>query len=112
MTSFRQLFINGEPYREQKGISMLTSHAILLKYRHDPRFSFTDIGIWYIDRGAGGDRSWVFGPDIGALESHYFEVVSGSGIKCIPYHRIRKITYLGRTVWEKMTNPGSGTGTK
>ena len=80
---------------------MLTSHKILLKYRHDPRCSFGDIGIWYVDRGAPGDCSWAYGPDIGALESQYFEVASFSGIKYIPYHRIRRITSKGSIIWER-----------
>jgi len=85
---------------------MLTSHALLLKYRHDPRFSFTDVGIWYIDRGAPGDRSWAYGAGILALESQYFEMESGSGTKCIPYHRIRRITYAGAVAWEKGDDAG------
>jgi len=80
---------------------VLTSHAILLKYRYDPRFSFSDVGIWYVDRGAPGNRSWAYGRDIRALESQYFEVASGNGRKCIPYHRIRRIMYANAVVWER-----------
>jgi len=80
---------------------MLTSHALLLKYRHDHRFAFSDVGVWYVDRGARGDRSWAFGEDIPVLESQYFEVVSGTGSKRIPYHRIRRITYAGTVIWER-----------
>ena len=80
---------------------MLTSHALLLKYRHDIRFSFGEIGVLYVDRGAPGDCSWAHGKDIRALESQYFEVLSGTGQKFIPYHRIRKITYAGAIIWER-----------
>ncbi|OPY37426.1 MAG: hypothetical protein A4E35_01342 [Methanoregula sp. PtaU1.Bin051] len=81
---------------------MLTSHGLLLKYRHDARFSFGDIGVWYVDRGAPGDRSHVSGGGIHSLDAHYFEIESVTGMKkCIPYHRIRRITYAGETVWER-----------
>lgn len=80
---------------------MLTSHRLLLKFRHDPRFSFSDISILYVDRGAPGDRSQAAGKDIRALESQYFEVESDVGVKCIPYHRIRRIAVDGETVWER-----------
>jgi len=80
---------------------MLKSHALLLKYRHDARFSFGNITVWYVDRGAPGDRSQVSGADISDLSAHYFEVASDSGTKCIPYHRIRRIAYAGATIWER-----------
>ncbi len=80
---------------------MLTSHGLLLKYRHDARFSFGDIAVWYVDRGAPGDRSQVSGADIRALAAHYFEIASETGTKCIPYHRIRRIAYAEKTIWER-----------
>lgn len=83
---------------------MLTSHSLLLKYRHDPRCSFDDIGVWYVDRGTPGDHSWAYGPDIRSLESQYFEVTSNDGVKCIPYHRIRRITCGGSVIWERYEN--------
>lgn len=80
---------------------MLTSHTLLLKYRHDARFSFPEVGIWYVDRGAPGNRSWAYGRNIRALDSFCFEVATATGIKTIPYHRIRRITYAGEVVWER-----------
>ena len=80
---------------------MLTTHSLLLKYRHDARFSFSKVGVWYVDRGAPGDHSWAYGPYIRALESQYFEFESVTGIKCIPYHRIRRITYESLIVWDR-----------
>ena len=80
---------------------MLTSHTILLKYRHDQRYSFSDIIVCYLDRGAPGDRSCVSGRDIRTLDAYYFEHVLENAMKCIPYHRIRTITYRGETVWER-----------
>ncbi len=88
---------------------MLTSHTLLLKYRHDAWLSFGNVGAWYVDRGAPGDRSWAYGPDIRALDSQYFEVESATGTKCIPYHRIRRITYEGAIVWERAGGPENDT---
>ena len=81
---------------------MLTSHELLLKYWHDARFDFQDVLICYVDRGALGDRSCVFGSDIRALESYCFTISSGKDAKYIPYHRIRRILYAGDPVWEHL----------
>jgi uncharacterized protein (UPF0248 family) len=80
---------------------MLTSHALLLKYRHDPRYSFAEITVWYVDRGAPGDRSSAEGAMIAALTDQYLEIATPAGTKCIPYHRLRKIVYAGGLVWER-----------
>ncbi len=80
---------------------MLTSHGLLLKYRHDPRFSSGEITVWYVDRGAPGNLSPVSGNDIRELVAHYFVTASVQGEKSIPYHRIRRIAYAGDVVWER-----------
>ncbi|WP_321504900.1 DUF504 domain-containing protein [uncultured Methanoregula sp.] len=79
---------------------MLTSHALLQKYWYDARYSFPEIIVCYVDRGALGDRSCAHGGDIRALEAYYFEIATGRNTRYIPYHRIRKITYGGLTIWE------------
>jgi uncharacterized protein (UPF0248 family) len=80
---------------------MLTSHALLLKFWHDSRYVFPAVGVEFIDRGAPGDRSAVSGRDIRVLDAYYFEIVSEQGVKYIPYHRIRRLTYNGKTIWER-----------
>jgi uncharacterized protein len=80
---------------------MLTSHELLLQYWHDPRYVFSEVIVCYVDRGALGDRSCVSGREIRLLESYYFEICTGETGKYIPYHRIRKITYAGESVWER-----------
>lgn len=80
---------------------MLTSHILLLKYRHDPRFDFGRITIWYVDRGAPGDRSSAEGPAIAAITDQYLEIATPNGQKYIPFHRLRKIDYDGVPVWER-----------
>lgn len=80
---------------------MLTSHELLLKFRHDTRYVFSEVRVEYIDRGAAGDRSTVSGADIRSLESYYFEIASEQGVKYIPYHRIRKLKYCDNVIWER-----------
>jgi uncharacterized protein (UPF0248 family) len=80
---------------------MLKSHQLLLKYRHDTRYTFCDLQVCYVDRGALADMSCVNGSEIRALEAYYFDVASEHGNKYIPYHRIRKIAYAGETIWER-----------
>lgn len=79
----------------------LTSHGLLLKFWHDARYVFSGVRVEYVDRGAPGDRSVVSGSDIRVLDAYYFEIASEQGVKFIPYHRIRKLTYNGVTVWER-----------
>ena len=80
---------------------MLTSHELLLKFWHDPRYDFSKVQVEYVDRGAPGDRSAVSGGDIRILEAYYIEIATDQGVKYIPYHRIRKIMYEGATLWKK-----------
>ena len=80
---------------------MLRSHELLLKFRHDERFAFPKVRIWYADRGAPSDCSCAGGADIRDLEAYYFEVTTATGVKSIPYHRIRLIRYGGIPVWRR-----------
>jgi len=80
---------------------MLKSHELLLKVRFDPRYEFQKVLVWYVDRGAPGDRSQARGNAIVSLEPYYLEIQSERGIKRIPYHRIRKIIYAGDVIWER-----------
>ena len=80
---------------------MLTSHLLLLKYRYDPRYSFNQVTVWYVDRGALGDLSRAEGSMIIGLTDQYLEIAGGQGTKYIPYHRLRKILYDGIPVWER-----------
>ena len=85
---------------------MLTSHILLLKYRHDPRLRFDDLAVEYVDRGAPGDRSMAEGSSIAGLTDQYLEISTPAGIKCIPYHRLRRIMYRGDIVWERQSGTG------
>ena len=88
-------------FRQHKDDSMLTSHELLLKFRHDSRYNFQEVRVEYVDRGAPGDRSAISGTDIRILDASYIEIISGQGVKYIPYYRIRKIMYNSKTIWEK-----------
>ncbi|MGD1004134.1 MAG: DUF504 domain-containing protein [Methanoregulaceae archaeon] len=80
---------------------MRKSHELLLKYRFDLRYRFSEVEVCYIDRGSPGDRSCVKGNNIRALDAFYMEIESEIGIKYIPYHRIQEISYAGKIVWER-----------
>lgn len=81
---------------------MRTSHAILLRLYHDPQYDFSRVSVEYVNRGAPGDRSVVQGDRILKLEQGGMEIESVLGAVFIPYHRIRRITYDGKIMWEKV----------
>lgn len=81
---------------------MRTSHAILLRLYHDPQYDFVRVSVEYVNRGAPGDRSVVQGDRILKLEQGGMEIESVLGAVFIPYHRIRRITYDGKIMWEKV----------
>jgi len=80
---------------------MRTSHALLLRLRHDPQFDFRKASVEFVDRGAPGDRSTVRGDKIIGLERGWMEIESDMKMKFIPSHRIRRITYEGTVMWKK-----------
>jgi uncharacterized protein (UPF0248 family) len=53
--------------------------------------------IWYIHRGAPGDNMKILGRDITSLGRSFFDTAEAS----IPYHRILRIDYRGKTLFEK-----------
>ena len=67
---------------------MRTSHALLLRLYHDPRYDFGKVSVDYINRGAPGDRSSVIGERISRLEAGGMEIESAAGKTYIPYHRV------------------------
>ncbi|MCX6693577.1 MAG: DUF504 domain-containing protein [Methanomicrobiales archaeon] len=80
---------------------MRTSHALLLKFRYDPRCDFNQVIVTYIDRGAAGDRTSVKGADITGLGPWSFTILSLRGETEVPYHRIVEITYRGEVRWRR-----------
>ena len=86
---------------------MRTSHALLLRLRHDPQFDFDKAEVEFVDRGAPDDRSAVRGDKIIRLEQGWMEIEWENRPKFIPFHRIRRITY-DRDLWEKTLIPSPG----
>ena len=84
---------------------MLTSRAHLLRLRHDPALDFSLAEVEYVDRGAPGDLSLISGDKIIKLEQGWMQIAAVGGVKFIPFHRIRRITYQGSVVWEKRDKP-------
>lgn len=70
-----------------------------LKWRKEKDLSKAEI--FYVHRGAPDDTMMVSGGEIQDLE-HSFMVISKSGISShIPYHRIFKIVYGGKVIFER-----------
>jgi uncharacterized protein (UPF0248 family) len=84
-------------------ISMRTSHRLLLRLYHDARYSFGEVNVEYVDRGAPGDRSNITGRQISQLDRDYMVIESPLGQSCIPYHRIIRIRYQGIVLWDRET---------
>ena len=76
---------------------MSTARDILneLKWREDRNIS--DAEIWYVHRGAPNDTKIISGGDILALERSFMILSDAS----IPYHRIFRIVYQSKTIFEK-----------
>ncbi len=82
------------------------SREILLRFYHDPAFSFEGVVVCYTDRGAPRDESCIEGSYIKALDSRYIEIEGPKGLTSIPYHRIKKILYEGIVFWERGRKEG------
>lgn len=76
---------------------MVYPREVLNMLRWKEGESLADATIWYLHRGAPGDFAKISGRDIKTLDRFYFETDQSS----IPYHRILRIDYRGRTVFER-----------
>jgi uncharacterized protein (UPF0248 family) len=66
-----------------------------LKWRQG--FDLGKAEIWYIHRGAPGDTKIILGKDIIKLEKSFMQTTEAM----IPYHRIFKIVYDGKAIFER-----------
>lgn len=57
--------------------------------------SLAEATIWYVHRGAPGDVLRITGKDMVSLGKGFFDTTDAT----IPYHRILRIDYRGRTVF-------------
>lgn len=53
--------------------------------------------IWFVHRGAPNDNKIISGKDIVSIRKSFFDTTTAS----IPYHRIFKIVYEGKIVFER-----------
>jgi uncharacterized protein len=60
--------------------------------------SLADARILYVSRGSPDDSASVSGGEIKSIEAFGFELESGS---YIPYHRIYRIEYRSRTIFDR-----------
>ena len=66
-----------------------------LKWREG--YNLEKAEIWYIHRGAPNDTMIISGKDILNLEKSFMKTTSAM----IPYHRIYRIIYDGKTIFER-----------
>lgn len=83
--------------RSQFEYAMVYPREVLNRLKWTDGESIQDAVIWYIHRGAPGDCVKITGKDISALGKGFFEL----GETSIPYHRILRIDYRGKTVFRK-----------
>lgn len=70
-----------------------------LKWRRDR--DLTKAEIWYIHRGAPNDTKVISGEDITDLEHSFMVLYDSRLVTRIPFHRIFKIMYEGRVIFER-----------
>ena len=76
---------------------MVYPREVLNRLKWSKGESLDDAVIWYTHRGAPGDIMSVVGSKIRGLGQGFFETDDAT----IPYHRIQRIEYNGRVVFDK-----------
>lgn len=76
---------------------MVYPREVLNRLRWTEGESLKDAVIWYVHRGAPGDVLKIAGDRLRSLGRGFFETDEAM----IPYHRILRIDYRGRTLFEK-----------
>ena len=66
-----------------------------LKWKEDHDIALSEI--WYVHRGAKNDTKIISGKDVVELERSFMQ----TNTAMIPYHRIFKITYDGKTIFKR-----------
>lgn len=66
-----------------------------LKWKQDRNFELVEV--WYVHRGAPNDTKIISGKDIIKLERSFMHTTTAM----IPYHRIFKIVYLDKVVFQR-----------
>jgi len=76
---------------------MVYPREVLNKLKWTKGESLSDAVIWYLHRGAPKDTMRITGDRISNLGRGFFDTEDAT----IPYHRILRIDYRGRTLFEK-----------
>ena len=76
---------------------MVYPREVLNRLKWTEGESLDEAVVWYIHRGAPGDNMRISGASIRSLGKGFFE----KGEASIPYHRILRIDYRGKTLLEK-----------
>ncbi len=71
---------------------------VLNKLKWKEGESLADATIYYVSRGSPDDSASVSGDEVKSIEAFGFELESGS---FIPWHRVYKIDYRGRTIFDR-----------
>lgn len=77
---------------------MITPRDVINQLKWTEGERVEEAEIFYVHRGAPGDSRSVMGADIVRLDKFCFELATGA---CIPYHRVYKIVYRGRVMFER-----------
>ena len=76
---------------------MTNPRDILNELRWHEKYSLEYAEIWYVHRGAPNDTMIISGKEIIKLEKSFMKTTSAM----IPHHRIFKIIYNGKTIFER-----------
>lgn len=80
----------------------LKSLQLIQQFWWDDRYDLEKVTVFYVDRGAPNDVSKVNGLDLIEPESKfYFGIRCLDQTKCVPYHRIYRIEYDGKCLFER-----------
>ncbi|OGS41713.1 MAG: hypothetical protein A3K67_00375 [Euryarchaeota archaeon RBG_16_62_10] len=76
---------------------MVYPRDVLNRLRWTEGESLDEAVVWYVHRGAPGDLARIRGSEIKELGRGFFEITDAS----IPYHRVRRIEYRGKVIFER-----------
>ncbi len=76
----------------------ISARDVLNRLKWKEGETIADATIYYVSRGSPDDSASASGSDVKSIEAFGIELASGS---FIPYHRIYKIDYRGRTIFDK-----------
>lgn len=79
-------------------IMYVSPKDVLNKLKWKESESLSDATVYYVSRGSPGDSASVSGGEIKNIDPFGLELESGT---FIPYHRIYKIDYRGRTIFDR-----------